>query len=113
MVKCGSHNIGPGKNVLVTGIGGGVALMALEFARAAGANVYVTSGSEDKITKAKQLGAKGGVNYKEKDWDKKLLGMLTTEKKQFDAIVDGAGADIVEKSARLLKVRSDSCLLHD
>lgn len=103
MVKCGSHNIGPGKNVLVTGIGGGVALMALEFARAAGANVYVTSGSEDKIAKAKQLGAKGGVNYKEKDWDKKLLGMLTTQKKQFDAIVDGAGADIVEKSARLLK----------
>lgn len=104
MVKCGSHNIAPGKNVLVTGIGGGVALMALEFARAAGANVYVTSGSEDKINKAKQLGAKGGVNYKEAGWDKKLLGMLTTEKKQFDAIVDGAGADIVEKSSRLLKV---------
>lgn len=104
MVKCGSHNIGPGKNVLVTGIGGGVALMALEFARAAGANVYVTSGSEEKINKAKQLGAKGGVNYKEEGWDKKLLGMLSTEVKQFDAIVDGAGADIVEKSSRLLKV---------
>ena len=56
MVKCGSNNIGPGKNVLITGIGGGVALMALEFARAAGANVYVTSGSEQKIQKAKELG---------------------------------------------------------
>jgi len=104
MVKCGSHNIGPGKNVLITGIGGGVALMALEFARAAGANVYVTSGSEDKIKKAKELGAKGGINYKEEGWDKKLLAMLTTEKKQFDAAVDGAGGDIVEKSSRLLKV---------
>lgn len=103
MVKCGSHNIGPGKNILVTGIGGGVALMALEFARAAGANVYVTSGSEDKIRQAKELGAKGGVNYKEEGWDKKLLGMLNTPNRQFDAIVDGAGADIVEKSARLLK----------
>lgn len=104
MVKCGSQNIAPGKNVLVTGIGGGVALMALEFARAAGANVYVTSGSEEKLEKAKKLGAKDGVIYKEKDWDKKLLGMLTTQKKQFDAIVDGAGSDIVEKAARLLKV---------
>lgn len=104
MVKCGSHNVGPDKNVLVTGIGGGVALMALEFARAAGANVYVTSGSEEKIKKAVELGAKGGVNYKEDGWDKKLLKLLTTKQKQFDAIVDGAGADIVEKSARLLKV---------
>lgn len=104
MVKCGSQNIAPDKNVLITGIGGGVALMALEFARAAGANVYVTSGSQDKLEKAKKLGAKGGVSYKEKDWDKKLLGMLTTEKKQFDAIVDGAGSDIVEKASRLLKV---------
>lgn len=113
MVKCGPHNIGPGKNVLVTGIGGGVALMALEFARAAGANVYVTSGSEEKIAKARELGARGGVNYKDEGWDKKLLGMLTTEKKQFDAIVDGAGSDIVEKGARLLKVstsKSASCV---
>lgn len=104
MVKCGSHNVGPGKNVLITGIGGGVALMALEFARAAGANVYVTSGSQEKIEKAKALGAKGGVSYKEDGWDKKLLAMLTTEKKQFDAIVDGAGSDVVEKGSRLLKV---------
>lgn len=111
MVKCGEHNIGPGKNVLVTGIGGGVALMALEFARAAGANVYVTSGSEDKLKKAKDLGAKGGVNYKEQGWDKKLLGMLTTEQKTFDAIVDGAGADIVEKGSRLLKVSKCSNLM--
>lgn len=104
MVKCGPNNIGPGKNVLITGVGGGVALMALEFARAAGANVYVTSSSEQKIQKAKELGAKGGVNYKEEGWDKKLLGMLETDKKQFDAIVDGAGADVVEKGAKLVKV---------
>lgn len=104
MVKCGPHNIGPGKNILITGIGGGVALMALEFARAAGANVYVTSSSQEKLDKAKKLGATGGVNYKEDDWDKKLLGMLTTERKHFDAIVDGAGGEIVGKGAKLLKV---------
>jgi NADPH:quinone reductase-like Zn-dependent oxidoreductase len=50
---------------LVTGISGGVALFALQFAVAAGAHVYVTSSSSDKIEKAIKLGAKGGVNYKD------------------------------------------------
>lgn len=53
-----------GDNVLVTGIGGGVALYALQFAVAAGANVYVTSSKEEKIKRAIELGAKGGVNYR-------------------------------------------------
>lgn len=109
MVKCGESNLKPGKNILVTGIGGGVALMALEYARAAGANVFVTSGSEEKIKKAVALGAKGGVNYKEEGWDKKLLGMLPTENKQLDAIVDGAGGDVVSVGAKLLKVCAQSC----
>ena len=103
MVKSG--NAKPGRNVLITGIGGGVALMALLFASAAGANVYVTSGNEEKIKKAKALGAVGGVIYKDKDWDKQLLAQLPKERKQLDAIIDGAGSDIVEKGARMLKVR--------
>ncbi len=53
-----------GDNVLITGIGGGVALTALQLCVARGANVYVTSGGEDKIRKAVALGAKGGVSYK-------------------------------------------------
>ena len=51
-------------NILITGIGGGVALLALQLCLARGANVYVSSGSEEKITRAVSLGAKGGVNYK-------------------------------------------------
>jgi len=103
MVKCGEHNLQPGKNILVTGIGGGVALIAMEFARAAGANVYVTSGSEEKIKKAVALGAKGGINYKEEGWDKKLQAMLPADNKQLDAIVDGAGGDVVSMGVKLLK----------
>ena len=57
-----------------------------------------------KIDKAVKLGAKGGVIYKEKDWHLKLMSMLPNDNKQFDAIVDGAGADVVEKGAKLLKV---------
>ena len=104
--KAGEKNSGRGATVLVTGIGGGVALMALRFAVARGADVYVTSSSEEKIKRAVEMGAKGGVSYKEDRWDKKLLGMLPEEKKNFDAIIDGAGGDVVEKGSRLLKVSS-------
>lgn len=54
-----------GDHILITGIGGGVALFALQYAVAVGANVYVTSSDPLKIQKAVALGAKGGINYKE------------------------------------------------
>ena len=101
-----SGNAMPGRNILVTGIGGGVALMVLLFAVAQGCNVYVTSGNQEKIDKAVKLGAKGGVIYKEKDWDKKLQAMLPKERKYLDAIVDGAGGDVVKVGSKILKVRS-------
>ena len=56
-----------GHNVLITGIGGGVALLALQICIARGAAVYVTSGSQEKIRKAVALGARGGANYKESE----------------------------------------------
>lgn len=102
--KAGERNSKDGAAILVTGIGGGVALMALRFAVARGAHVFVTSSSPEKIQKAVELGAAGGVNYKEAGWDKKLLGMLPSGKKNFDAIIDGAGGDSIEKAAKLLKV---------
>lgn len=57
--------VSPGMKVLVTGIGGGVAIFALQFCLAAGAKVWVTSGSEEKLKAAKALGAEGGVIYKQ------------------------------------------------
>jgi len=99
-----SGNARPGRNILITGIGGGVALMALLFASAAGANVFVSSGSEEKLEKAKALGAAGGINYKETGWDKKLMAQLPAERKVLDAIIDGAGGDVVEEGTRMLRV---------
>ncbi|KKK22940.1 hypothetical protein ARAM_007433 [Aspergillus rambellii] len=96
--KAGEKNSSKGAAILITGIGGGVALSTLLFAVARGADVYVTSSSEEKLQKAIELGAKGGVNYKEDGWEKKLLGMLPGGKKNFDAIIDGAGGDSVEKA---------------
>jgi len=79
--------------ILVTGIGGGVALFVLKFAIAMGAEVYVTSGNDKKILKAIELGAKGGINYKDSDWSGKLLKMS----KGFDVIIDSAaGKDFKE-----------------
>lgn len=83
--------------VLITGIGGGVALFVFQFVLAVGAEVYVTSGSDEKIEKAKKLGAAGGVNYRRPEWVKEL-GKLAGG---FDLIVDSAGGD---GFAQLLKL---------
>lgn len=92
-----------GENVLVTGIGGGVALQVLQFAVAMGANVWVTSGDREKIEKAVGMGAKGGVSYKDGDWEKQLAGMLPKDRPYLDAVVDGAGGDVVAKTVKLLR----------
>ncbi len=80
-----------GETVLLTGIGGGVATLMLKMALAAGARVLVTSGSDEKIKKAVNLGAMGGANYKEEGWGEKLLALA--EPTGIDLIVDSAGGD--------------------
>src|SRR5579871_5605943 len=59
-----------GETVLVVGIGGGVATFALLIARHMGARVFVTSGNDDKLRRARDLGAEGGFNYRTTDWVK-------------------------------------------
>jgi len=76
-----------GQRVLITGSGGGVALFCVQFAIAAGAEVFVTSSSEEKIKGALDLGANAGVNYREKGWAKEFRASHG----QLDLIVDGAG----------------------
>lgn len=56
--------VGEGCNILVTGAGGGVALLAVQLSIAKGANVFVTSGGDEKLRKLLSFGVKGGVNYK-------------------------------------------------
>ena len=64
-----------GETVVVPGIGSGVATFVVQMAAALGARVFVTSGSDEKIEKAKEIGAEGGVNYNNEDWSKELKGM--------------------------------------
>ncbi|KAK5816771.1 hypothetical protein F5H01DRAFT_341665 [Linnemannia elongata] len=91
-----------GQNVLITGIGGGVALLALSFCVAAGANVYVTSSDDSKILKAVKLGAQGGVNYKADKWGSHLQNL--THGEPFDVVIDGAGGDGVKVFTQLLRL---------
>ncbi|MGX5854911.1 quinone oxidoreductase family protein [Dyadobacter jiangsuensis] len=76
----------PGEQILITGIGAGTALLALQYAIAAGAKVYVTSGSQDKIERAKTLGAIDGFNYKEENWFQKAKEATGG----FDVVLDSA-----------------------
>lgn len=89
-----------GERVLVTGTGGGAALFAVQFATAAGATVWVTSGSPAKLDRARALGAAGGVNYRDADWAAQLqqqAGGL------FDVIIDSAGGEGFAKLIELTR----------
>jgi NADPH:quinone reductase-like Zn-dependent oxidoreductase len=85
------------EKVLITGVGGGAALWVLQFAVAYQARVYVTSGSDEKIERAKSLGAVGGFNYKDPDWAAKAQ----KEAGGFDIIIDSAGGDQFSKLIEL------------
>lgn len=80
----------PGERVLISGIGGGVALFGLQYAVAAGAQVWVTSSSSEKLSRAKSLGAQGGSLYGEANWAESFA---RESGGAFDVILDGAGGE--------------------
>lgn len=75
-----------GDKVLIVGVGAGTGTFLLQWALAAGCQVFVTSGSGEKIESAKQLGASAGVHYKAQDWAEELKHLAGG----FDAIIDSA-----------------------
>ncbi|HVS92789.1 MAG TPA: zinc-binding dehydrogenase [Mucilaginibacter sp.] len=75
-----------GDKVLVIGVGAGTGVFTLQWAVAAGCQVFVTSGSGEKIERAKQTGACAGVNYKAQDWAEQLKLMAGG----FDVVIDSA-----------------------
>ncbi len=79
-----------GEHVLISGIGGGVATLALVIARALGAIISVTSSSAEKLAAAKSLGASFGANYTTPNWEKELVAQAGRAP---TLIIDGAGGD--------------------
>lgn len=97
---CFHHGeITAGENVLISGFGGGVAQFAFQFALSAGAHVFITSGSQEKIDQALSLGATGGRNYKEIDWHKNLR----ETKGGFDVVIDSAGGDQINQFIQIMR----------
>ncbi len=86
----------PGNTVLVLGTGG-VSIFALQLAHAAGARVIVTSSSDEKLVRARSLGAWATVNYKATpDWDKEVWRI--TEKRGVDHVIEVGGPGTLGKS---------------
>ena len=81
----------PGEEVLIWGIGGGVALAALQIAKRRGARVWVTSGSDDKLARARALGADETLNHRTADVAKEIRAR--TDKRGVDVVIDNVGED--------------------
>ena len=87
-----------GQSVLCLGTGG-VSVLALQMAKAAGATVYITSSSDEKLERARELGADGTVNYKTTpDWHKTVREL--TGGRGVDHVVEVGGLGTLEKSMR-------------
>lgn len=86
----------PGDTVLLLGTGG-VSIFALQFAKLAGARVLITSSSDEKLRRAKELGAWETVNYKTTpEWDKRVLEL--TGGRGADLVLEVGGAGTFERS---------------
>jgi len=92
----------PDDTVLLQGTGG-VSIFALQFANVSGCKTIITSSSDEKLQRAKELGAGDLINYKEReDWDKTVLDL--TEKRGVDHVVEVGGAGTMQKSINAVKM---------
>lgn len=90
----------PGETVLIWGIGGGVAIAALQIAKRIGARVWVTSSSDDKLARARALGADETFNHDAVDVAREIRDR--TSKRGVNVVVDDVGEATWERSLRVL-----------
>jgi NADPH2:quinone reductase len=89
-------NLKAGEKFLVHGGSSGVGITAIQLAKAFGAEVYATAGSNDKCKACEDLGAKRSINYKNEDFEEVL------KETGIDVILDMIGGDYILKNIRLL-----------
>jgi NADPH:quinone reductase-like Zn-dependent oxidoreductase len=98
----GQGRVGPADTVLAQGTGG-VALFALQFAKAAGARVIITSSDDGKLQRARALGTDATINYRTTpDWDRVTKDLTGGE--GADHIVELGGAGTLERSIRAARI---------
>jgi len=90
-----------GETVLVTGVGGGVSTFAVQMAARLGARVLVTSGSDAKLARARELGAAAGANYRTQDWAHEILAQ--TGGRGPDVAIDSVGGATFARVVEILK----------
>jgi NADPH:quinone reductase-like Zn-dependent oxidoreductase len=104
-----SGNLKAGETVLTLGTGG-VSVFALQFARMHGARVVATSSSDEKLERARELGASLTVNYRSApDWDKEVLSL--TNKTGVDHVIEVGGAGTLGKSLNSVRIGGHIALI--
>jgi len=104
-----AERAGPGDTVLVQGTGG-VSIFALQFAKAAGCRVIVTSSSDAKLERAKALGADHLINYRtEPKWGEKARSL--TGGRGVDHIVEVGGPGTLKQSIRAARIGGHIALI--
>lgn len=93
----------PGERVLIWGIGGGVATAALQVCKLIGAEVWVTSGSDEKLARARDFGADHTLNHRTQDVAREIRA--ATGKAGVDVVVDNVGAATWKQSLAALGKR--------
>lgn len=91
----------PGEDVLVHAAGSGVGSIGIQIAKLRGARVIATAGSDDKLAKAKELGADEVINYRNEDWPKEVKRL--TGRRGVDVVFEHTGAATWEGSIVSLK----------
>lgn len=91
----------PGEWVLITGIGGGLALSLFALARPVAGRIFVTSSSRDKLERAIAMGADHGIDYADEDVGRAVRRL--TGKRGVDLVVDSAGGSALDPALRALR----------
>ena len=104
-----SGQVRAGQTVLALGTGG-VSIFALQFARMAGARVIITSSSDEKLERARALGADATINYRTTpDWEQEVLKL--TGGKGVDHVIEVGGAGTLAKSFASIGFRGQVSLI--
>ncbi|MDX3236603.1 NAD(P)H-quinone oxidoreductase [Streptomyces sp. ME03-5709C] len=90
----------PGETLLVHGGSSGIGTMAIQLAKAVGAKVAVTAGTEDKLAKCRELGADLAINYREQDFTAEVKAAFGGA----DVILDIMGAKYLGRNVEALAV---------
>jgi NADPH:quinone reductase len=96
-------NLQKGENFLVHGGASGIGVMAIQMAKAIGANVFATVGNDEKVEFCQSIGAQKVINYKNEDFEETLKSV------GIDVILDMVGGSYIQKNLNILNDKGRIC----